>query len=611
MNPAKLTAVLLFFTAVTLTPLPVWAQEGSTHTMEEEENLSNREAGEYERKSVSFIDAVWLMDPSVRNMPDKYVRTILDRFKEKIMMKRFDFNPLPESLISDFVNQANALDFPAASGSGESYGAALSGFKPQRGDDPMLDSITAIMERTLVPKIVDIVNTQKEMRARGLLTEQQQNSFITDKAKETGITASELKRIMNSAFIFIPLARAYGAGMKDKTYRAKMDVGIIWWRITTTGDRPRAEPVVKKFSLSIGQGVSGKNYITRDGTVGYREFAFRSLVKNGVRNLVVATQELPEFRLSTQVLEKNFGSVTFEMGEKEGVRVDQKFRIIHKMDNGDGTVTTKKRGWVMVNRIGKGDGVHRTKARIIAGSPRIGSELSEYPRLGLDISLSGRNFPFSAEERTGITHTIDSLDMRDAYGFGAHASYNFGQFIRIPQLWFDFGFGLGFGSAEGSITLLEGFSTISYPFKSTTAMTFEFSLIKKFYLRRLAVSLQPIFGLQSVSVTTDKMTSGIVERSYRLENGAMGFAVHGGIDFAITPAINLAVGGGYQLYGEFTEWTAQRREGSGKREDVSITGLDEDTPVNHSGIRLQGKITFSPPALPFDPLDFLRSRIGI
>lgn len=577
------------------------------------QDSTSKEAGKYERKSVTFINALWLMDESAHQLTNEQVGTILDKVKKGISMKRFDYNPVPEPFVSDFVTQANACTFspPAPMAMAQ---PGFSGLGLGNVPDPMLDSITTIMERTVVPKILEVVDLNKEMRAGNLTSEQQRNSFISDKAKTLGITMEDIDKVMNSAYIFIPLIRRVHEELKDSSYTMSFDAGIIWFRISTKGEKARAIPVVRKFTYSMGPGRLGKSYISSTGPIDYKEFAFRSAVKNAVRNLIVATQEIPEFRLSGQVLETGFMSVGFDLGKNEGVKLDDKYHIVEFAEEADGKISEKKNGWVMVTSVGDSNSSHgyKSKAQVIAGSPFTGAVLSEYPRIPIDIILKGRMFAFKNDSlNSPIGGPFDSLSMTDAYGFGVDAQYNIGRGMGIPQLFFDIGFGMGFGSASGKLNLTVG--TAGQPkLTNSGCLAFEGSFVKKFYIGRLALMLQPTFTYQMVSVFSDKINDGTDDIYYRAANSNLGFAANVGLEYALGAAVNFGVGAGYQLLGSNTSWELDSKTGSGGSwaKDATYGTVNNDIGLNYTGLTLQVYFTWSVPGLPFDPIDLMRASAG-
>jgi hypothetical protein len=569
-----------------------------------------KEAGKYERKSVTFINALWLMDGSVRALSPEKVAFILDNVKTGMTMSRFDYNPVPESFATDFVNQANAVQIPPtpAPAFGQmGLGLGALGAAP----DPMLDSITAILERTVVPKILQAVDVNKELRAANLTSEQERNSFITDKAKMLGITMEDIRKVMNSAFVYIPIIRRFHEEMKDSSYSMGFDPGIIWFRIVTTGDKAHAVPVVRKFTTTQGFGRLGKNYSSSAGLIDYKEFAFRSAVKNAVRNLVKATQDIPEFILSGQVLERGFMSVSFDLGKKEGVKIDDKYHIIEMVEEPSGAVSQNKKGWLMVTSVGDSSSRqgYKSKGQVIAGSPYIGAVLKEFPRIPIDIILRGKMFAFATDSAM-TTDIFDSLKLSNAYGFGIDAQYNIGRGMGINQLFFDFGFGMGFGSASGALRDVHSSGVFdvltSVKLTSCGTMTFAGSLVKKFYMGRLAIVLEPAFSFQTVTALSDKAD----DTYYRAINSNLGMAVNGGVEIALGAAVNFGVGAGYQFFGTSKDWDVESKTGTTGTWS-KIDTYKNNAGLNYTGLTAQIYFTWSVPGLPFDPIDMIRANAGI
>ena len=576
---------------------------------------ASKEAGKYERKSVTYINALWLMDESAHQLSAEQVAVVLDKVKKGITMKRFDYNPVPESFVTDFVNQANAVKIPPASPAPMAQ-VGFGGFGAPRSADPMLDSITAVMERTVVPKILEVVDLAKEMRAGNLTSEQQRNSFMSDKAKTMGITMEDIDKVMNSAYIYIPLIRHFNETMKDSSYTVSFDAGIIWFRISTKGDKAKAIPVVRKFTYSMGPGRLGKTYASSTGVIDYKEFAFRSAVKNAVRNLVVATQEIPEFRLSGQVLERGFLNVSFDLGKNEGVHLDDKYHLVEFMEEPDGKISQKKNGWVMVTAVGDSNSRqgYKSKAQVVAGSPFTGAVLSEYPRIPIDIVLKGKMFAFKNDStRSPVDATnplFDSLQMTNAYGAGIDAQYNIGRYMGISQLFFDIGFGMGWGSASGKLHISLPIDVAEPPkLSSTGCMAFEGSLVKKFYMGRFALMLQPTFTYQTVTVLSDKWNDGTNDQYFRATNSNLGFAANVGLEIALGAAVNFGLGAGYQLLGINKDWDIESKTGTGGSWGNKTT-ITNDLGLNYTGLTAQVNFTLSVPGLPFDPIDMVRASAG-
>ena len=518
-----------------------------------------QEAGKYERKSISYINALWLLDPTTRALKPGQVQYILEKIKQKISMARFDYNPLPESMLKSFVERANSKS------------------------KLTIDDVAKLMEKELVPQIMKILEAKREMRAADLRTEQQKNSFISDKAKELDITGDQFEKVMNSAYLYLPVISNFllikSGKQGSKSWKASARMGILWYSLTTKGENPKINLLVKKMSLTFGlarikkkTSLTGRRYLIDGESVLPREYAFRSMVRSGVKNLVVATQQIPEFNLSGQIVEASAMSAGFDIGKNEGLKIDDKYLIMEQTEGSDGTVKEDRTGWIIVSHVADTNSAegYKSKGKIISGPAELGNVLREYPRLSLDISLGVKSFPYSG---------LFGYDSVSGGGTGLDISvlYNIGRFIRINQLFLGFSFGLGAGNSDDSNT----FSSVS----SVSNMNMEGLLQKKFYIRRLAIIPEVRFGVQSVSVVGSDSVTYI--------NSGAGTSFGADMEFALMPCLNIGAGAVMQSYEDGT-W------------DEGLYGE-----MDHSGTSMRVYLNWSPPSLPFDPWEMLRGMAGI
>ncbi len=562
---------------------------------EAEENASNKEAGAYERKSISYASTLWLMDGSTRRMPQNYIAPILSKVKNSVEMKRFDYNPLPKTLTSLFTDVANR--------------------HAESDDETMVDTLTAIMNRTLVPKVIDIVNAEKEMRALGLLTEQQQNSFITDKAKETGITASELRTVMNSAYIYLPVARRYREWRDkgDTTYHASIEIGVIWWNIEVGDSLTKANIIHSEFIRGSASTKVGKSYIHGGYPVDFKTKAMFEMLGEVGMNLRVATKEIDQFKLSSQIGEKSFTSATFFIGKDEGVKVDDKYLIMEKTELSDGTVKDEKAGWVRVTKVGVNGEKNKSKASIVSGVPAIGTELKEYPRIPIDISLKGRNYRFSVDPDENPVHDtlydstyryLRNLKLTDGWGAQLQLSVNLGRMFDVPQFFLSAEMGIGFLSPEGKILNDdENISSLGADSLFHYSIAFGGSITKKFFIRRFGFVLDPMIGAQYLFLEGPERNDGDTEYKTRWKNYSVGILPRGGFEVALTPFMNIGASAGYQFSFKSSSWVYEEKEkdkDGSKYEDVEVFNEDISRfpTVNYNGYLLQFYFTFSPPRLP-------------
>ncbi len=493
---------------------------------EADANAALTEAGKYERKSVTFINALWLMDEASKKMTQEQIEYMLKNVQNKITMPRFDYNPLPEAITKEFIAKANA------------------------STELTLDNITAIMDEVVVPKVLEIVDLNKELRAQNYTSEAQKNSFYATKAKEYGFTDVELAKIMNSAFIYIPLVSNFSAKENDYCeHQCKM--GVVWYRITTKGEKAKAIKVVADMSSTMGMAKKNRVYGTPEGPFTSPKFAFRSMVKSGARNILAATQSMPEFRLSGQVVEKDEGFVGFDLGKNEGIRVDDKYDICEFEEKEDGSIVQTKTGWVSVSMVADSNSKegYKSKAYIVSGDPMTGAVLSEFPRIPIDIAIKLRTFPGSKTQKqvwNSTTYSYDSEDSTTPMGMGLQldARYNIGRNFGVQQLFLGVGYGFGSESNGGWELFAAKYWRVGGPF-----------------------TVGP-------------------EAGFSLATGGAFFGLD--VGYAISPTFKAEIGGRWDMG----------------------NGGDDPLYPEQAGVTIQAGLIWSPKSLPWDPWDFFRGRIG-
>jgi hypothetical protein len=114
-----------------------------------------------------------------------------------------------------------------------------------------------------------------------------------------------------------------------------------------------------------------------------------------------------------------------------------------------------------------------------------------------------------------------------------------------------------------------------------------------------------------VNVLTDRddlhSSDGIY---YRATNSSMGFAANGAIEIAIAPCMNIGFGAGYQMYSASNSWDLSSKTGENGSWSSGTT-INDDITLSHTGLTAQVYLTWSPPALPFDPIDMIRGMSGL
>lgn len=497
---------------------------------------TSSEAGSFERLSVTFLNTVIPLDKPTGNISADKKSKILYEIKDQIMMKRFDYNPLPyevETVVTGEISEM--LD------------------KSSGSSDVLLDQVTGFMNSKVVPEVIKYVDAAKELRARKLMTDQERNSFITDKAKEIGITAEQLKRVMNSAFIFVPVISDYNRFKVGQSYTETINVGIIWWKIEVAGNKSGAKIVVKELKKSFG--VSNIS----DGS--HAEVAFNQMAENGAKALRIATQQIPAFHLTGQILERNGNRVRYDLGSSEGVLLDSRYRIIELIEDSDGGIKAEKNGWIVVTDIADSSSEHgyASEGRIISGRPYVGALLHEYPRSAFELNMGYRQFSIARD-----TQSVNS------YGFDITANYNFGPSVGVRQLYFGVGYSLGVGYLNIDSTVLS--QDFNYDDRFMNGF-FHLQLLKKFQVRRVLMGIE---GGSGYSVFYQDPFE---------KQGAFTLFSSGNFEVALTPSVNIGGKVGW-------DWK-----------------FDEVAAVE--GLSIGCYLSWTPPGMAVNPIDAVMGLVGL
>ncbi len=516
----------------------------------------------YERKSISYVDILLVSNPEVK-IEGEQASYLVKKLREYIEMPRFDYNPIPEELVTDFKSEL------------ESRGSSIS-----------LDEIVELLKEKFVPKIIEILDIEKEIRAQGLLTEAQRNSFIATKAKALGITAEQAMKIMNSAFIYVPVISKYNTYTSLQNYTVELSAGVVWYRVIYSEDGTSdLKLVVKKETRGIGVGTIGKEVKHEGKKVDYKEYAFRTAAIALARDIQVAIRDIPEFRLGAQVVEVYSNTVSFPMGKREGIKIDDGFDLIELQENPNGGLIQSKVGFARVIQVAdnRSNPNRFSRARVIIGRGlEPGIYVSERPRLPIDLLVNFKTNPF--------TITLAGFGSESMTGYSIHAEllYNLGRNLDISQLWVGAGLSIGGGNAE-NLEIMKS-NSIFGDKPDVSILEYNAVVIKRFYLPfRFSVVGRADFVLEIVNFSKgDK----------ELRHSGLGFALGLGVEYIATPDVILGLGLGYRFFSESEEW-----ERSGSVTIIPDAG-------NHSGTIFSVYLNYSLPKLGFDPIAVLKGAVG-
>lgn len=523
----------------------------------------------YERKSISYVNALWLASPTARTVDNQKVTFMLDNVKKWIEMDRFDFNPLPDKLTTEFVTAANAQETITVEG------------------------LAQLMEEKLVPEISKILAFEMEMRGQSLVGEAARQGFLAQKAKETGITLEQIEKVMNSAYIYLPVLTGYVNKANDKgTYTCIISGGIIWFHIDNSGNAPVVKLKVANNTESMG--------------FGSEKCAYQSAVNNFSRNLQTATRDIPEFKLGAPIAEADGNNITIALGKKEGLRIDDTYLTGEWVMDAEGNTKFENNGWVKIGKVAdnREDPVAKSEAWGVKNPGFVaGLQTVEYPRLGIDVGI--KPGVFATKVDTGFIPVFGGwLEVTEEYdGMAPGLDLDFQINLGIRQTFLLLG---GHASFPAGLEFKDRTGLFS---NVTTTAPFIWGVhggfMKKIYMGRMAIGIEAKGGVKFFTVA---QSFNYLSSDYTLtiNNNTIGGQAGLSFEYAATPAFNIGIFGAYKFYSVSDVWDVTVEGGT----PLVFSNTSDFPKVDHSGIAIGLYMHWTPGSLPFDPVDLFKGMVA-
>ncbi len=511
--------------------------------------------GEYVRKSISNVESVWIQPGAQKGISLNYpfFREMVEFYIE---MPRFDYNELPESLLGNFRQKANAL--------------------PSVNEKILAD----LLQETVGQELLNILNDPEIMQNRGLALRDESawQTFAATKARSIGLTVEELEVLMNSAYLYLPfislieltdvapLDRSLGRSRSSDNHYVYIEGGIVWFSVNVS---PDGEVTVTELlavdANAHGSGEKGKDHTFRFGAettrLNDRDYALYNATQAWVRNLAVKTQEIPDFQLLASIREVLPNRrYSLGIGRREGVYVDDMFELLETRTGPDGEETFRSVGFTRITRVGDNteDSFNFSTATQLLGSQQgVGVVAREFPRVGYDLRIS-----------MGLTQGLEipayrffwlDTDITEAFNFDISYAYNLAPITGTSQsfLTLDLGFGfpINYESNNDDIFALLANSYVGYN--------------RKFWFAgRHNIGVSGGVGVDAFRYSFDSDNS--------LTLFTAGFKLGSAYEILLTPVLSFNVGLGYKFALDpfYAQW--------------EVNGTTVDFPVSDTDMFLGG-----------------------
>jgi hypothetical protein len=493
-------------------------------------------------------------------------------------------------------------------------------------------SIQKELEETIVPQIVQAVNAVAEERAKGNLTEQQLATAAVDKMKGSGLTADDVLKVMNAAYLYLPVVTEWTSDEKNATIKGY----VAWYRISQKGNTANVERVneATQTQEGNGNGEPDKTYRLKSRSVNGTEFAKIIAVNTWAKNLAVAMKNISVFKLGGEIKNVEGKFVETNLGTKEGLGMDEGYDVLEEEEDDNGKVKTKNVGFIRAFRIGNNtqnaNEVSRFQTYIGSGFER-GMSIQERPRLGIDITVRPKyftaNIPRYATPIIGFLYFSDIIagiygdytpenydnyrgghgfilkdDATSGIGIDINFNLNIAKLTKVSQLFLNADVAVGVPNAE-----VDGDAFVK---SIATPILYSGYLgpMKKFWFGRMNFNLAGSVGVDMFSLENSDAQSGYFEK---MDFIAPGIKLDAGLEYLITPDLMFTIGVGYKA--ALSPVVAEVKFKDKETIDISdllssnsfFSGFND---VNMSGVNISLGISYALPSLSIDPFAALSAR---
>ncbi len=556
----------------------------------------------YQKKVVSFVNTV--LAPNSYGFTSRHKESMTAAVSSAVTLERFSYAPLPGSVVQEFAEKSGGKKYYTAAG------------------------VRPIVEQSLAPSLLSLLDLNKEMLSKENLTEAERNSFLATKAQAAGLSASQLENILNSGFFYIPYVEQYERssvrGERDKKndegkvigkiqyteYTVKLKLGLLWYKMNV--DRSNTPTIVY---IGTAQGWGDDDPIERseqvdDGVESDGEWiAFSSAVATSAINIGNETKKLREFNLTGGVAEVTAMGIRVSIGTREGVGLDDAYWVEEQEETESGEIKTVERGFVKIREVGdnKRNASAFSYAQTITGSGYSpGLSVREIPQLGINgivgfgrvpIVISGFRSNFGLPKHDFVMHVTG--ETKDAYGPTAALQMSLANATGISELWFHLGAAAGFVSVPGNFYIdkyeANGLSTVDTS-EIGVNLTGNISIgfVKKYYFRRFGFFLGTAAKLHLTYLSATGNDNTLKDLTYTMMNRQFGFDGRAGLEIFLTPGLSIGAGAEYILAGRNNTWSVTVTDA-----DNNDTKLDEvQGPItSYKGVSWFGWINYSLPSL--------------
>jgi len=579
--------------------------EWLSNTDAQNKSLELMQQGKYVRKSLLIVPMLFWMGDGFDDIRTRHKPVIVQALRDSLMrMSRFDINPLSSHSYAGLRDAWNNTWFDHS---------VRNMFNPKKREE----ILSKLVEEHLTPDLLGAMSAAMKERAGKDLTNEQMNSFMVDKAKESGVTAAELNLVLNSGYIVVPVSRYLAYGIDDQgNYKATIHGGLILYKVQVDKDRAWLEK--RKEIFRIGDAVISKKDARDPSTFPFylrnlpaSEVVMYEAIDMMLNSAMQDMRDLKEFRLLSQMSSGDGSTyeIPFGPGEIKDVPMDKFFEHVEQVQAKDGSVKEEVTGWGFVKKpvnfkypIRKPDTTitdYIWQGYAVTGDVMSGIVTREYSRLPVDVDFragianigvvvpaDGMGGVLQAYDSTGLVDTVNTIE-----GIGAYAQIqvktSLAPWTGISQLYLRLNSSVKICTLDSNLLILTNPLTYSnYPVDNFMQWNAGLGVEKKWWLSRFV----PTAGFDLFyGQTYINGSSGVYSAS--LKDDIIGAKATADLEFAFTPNFRVGLTGAGLFTLNLQDWSYSGDE-SGKVSDV-ISSTAEIATVAPLSFEVGAYLTFN------------------
>jgi hypothetical protein len=470
-----------------------------------------QEEEKFTRKSITYLKMV--MDPEIRSVArtvdfltgiDLY-QYLESRIRKAVEIERFDYNPV------------------------------------SLGGDTDIYTLSKLVKQYVDEVKVDRAKAEAKMDWR---------------FKDLVVTAEDLKKIANSAYIYSPHVKKFNVGVWisgrkkrggiDMSISCSLGVEVVYYKV----DFDTGEPIL------VFKTYTSHTEVVKVGempllplpfpislflpSIEFFETPFQAfercliMVVEWISKKINADmRRVPDFSLFATISSAEGQNVWAPLTKKDKVYLDSDFQVLERQEeideSGRKKETFKRVGWVRARKIVDGKTEENSRFQIMSGSAEVGQIIREYPLVDVGFTLSFNYLPsMSFEETVSNPYLVFSEGKKgSAFGFSISGKVNTST-----------AFGWNISEFYLITSGLVHISRFAYEIGANLGIR------KKFYLRSLG--FVPQFTLDIIRIGIPAIRQE-VNQEVTLSDISFGITPSLFLEWFLHPRFSIFLGGGYRL----------------------------------------------------------------